>query len=136
MSSLFLLAAKVIVLLLPRKRSILYTSVDVFESIFVQAESWLLTLWIWLNKVLHLDCRCFHRCNDEKNSSRQFWCFWRVPNLMLFNAKFHYVQIFTSNRITSQMKILRNDIIEWYSDNLCANALLNKSPKIIFATRI
>ena len=34
------------------------------------------------------------------------------------------------------MKILRNDIIEWYSDNLCANALLNKSPKIIAATKI
>ena len=29
------------------------------------------------------------------------------------------------------MKILRNDIIEWYSDNLCANALLNKSPKLL-----
>lgn len=34
------------------------------------------------------------------------------------------------------MKILRNDIIEWYSDNLCANALLNKSPKIIAAAKI
>ena len=62
----------------------------------------------------------------------QTWCYLMSKPC----AKFHYVQIFTSNRITSQMKILRNDIIVWYSDNLCANALLNKSPKIIAATKI
>lgn len=34
------------------------------------------------------------------------------------------------------MKIFRNDIIEWYFDNLCVNVLLNKSLKIIVVIKI